>query len=89
MVDSDIYRRQSRNPNDEDYYELFLVYENDVLCCLHNHQLIMDTLALTYDLKDGSLGPPKIYLSNEIKKYQVRTVKYHWKMPSKKYKNIQ
>ena len=31
----------------------------------------MDDLALTYDLKEGSVGAPIIYLRAEIKKYQV------------------
>ena len=47
------YHRQSRNPNGEDFYEFILVYVDDVLCCSHNHHLIIDVLALTYDLKYG------------------------------------
>ena len=82
VVDSDIYCRQSRNPNDEDYYELLLVYENDVLCCLQNHQLAMDAMALTNYLKEGLVGPPKIYLGSEINKYQVGSGKSHWIMSS-------
>ena len=42
---------------------------DDVLFCLHNNRLIMDSLALKYDLKNGSVRPPKIYLGAEIKKY--------------------
>ena len=49
----------------------------------------MDALTLTYYLKDGSVGPPKIYMGAEIKKYQVRSGKSHWSMSSTQYvKNV-
>ena len=58
---------------------------DDALCCLHNTHLIMDELALTYDLKEVSVGPPNIYLGDEIKKYQVRSGKSHWSMSITQY----
>ena len=58
--DPDIYHRRARNPDGEDYYDLLSVYVDDLLRCLHNPQLIMDALALPYDLKDGSVGLPTI-----------------------------
>ncbi len=42
----------------------------------------MDTLGATYDLKEGSVGPPTIYLGAKIKKYQVKSGKSHWSMSS-------
>ena len=48
-----------------------MVYVDDVLACSHDTQAIMDDLALTYDLKEVSVGAPTIYLGAEIKKYQV------------------
>ena len=83
--DQDIYRRGSRKPNDEDYHELSLVYVDDVLWCSFNTQLIMDALDLTYNLKDGSVVTPKIYLGTEIKKYQVGNGKSHWGISSTQY----
>ena len=40
----------------------------------------MDALALSCYLKDGLVGPPKIYSGAKINKYQVRSGKYHWSM---------
>ena len=80
LADPDVYRRQMRKPNGEDYYEILLLYVDDVLCYFQNHQLIMDALALAYDLKDVLVGTPKIYLGAEISKYQVRSGKSHWIM---------
>ena len=45
----------------------------------------MEYLALTYDLKAGSVGEPTIYLGAEIKKYQVKSGKEHYSMSSMKY----
>ena len=81
----DFYRQILRKPNGEDYYELLLVYVDDVLACSHNPQAIMDALSLTYDLKPGSLGAPTIYLGEKIKKYQVSNKKEHYSMSSTKY----
>ena len=53
---------------------------DDVIFCLHHLKLIMDTLDLSYDMKELLLELPKIYLGAEIKKYQVRSGKYHWIM---------
>jgi hypothetical protein len=85
LADPDVYRRRARKQNGMEYYELLLVYVDDVLCCSHNPQAVMDALALTYDLKDGSVGPPTIYLGAEIKKYQVKSGKSHWSMSSTPY----
>ena len=53
LDDPGVYHIRARKPNGEDYYELLLVYVDDVLYCLHNTNLIMDALDLTYDLKYG------------------------------------
>ena len=53
QADPDVYRRRARKPSGGDYYELLLVYVNDVLTSPHAPQTIMDTLSLTYDLKEG------------------------------------
>ena len=33
VADPEVYIRQARKYNGEDYYELLLVYLDDVLCC--------------------------------------------------------
>ena len=60
LADPDVYLRQARKSNVGDYHELLIVYVDDVLCCLHNPQLIIGALDLMYDLKDESAGPPTI-----------------------------
>ena len=45
----------------------------------------MDAMVFTYDLKDGSVVPPNIYLGAESMKYNVRGGIYYWRMFSTKY----
>ena len=85
VADTDIYHGQSRRPNGEDYCKLLLVYVDDIICLLKNHQLTMDTLVLMYYVKGGLVGPPKIYLGVDINKYQGMSGKYHWIMSSTQY----
>ena len=85
VADQDVYRIQVKKPNGEDYYELLLVYVDDVLFYYHDPQLIMDTLALAYDLKGGPVVLPKFYLGTEMKKYQVGSGKSHWNISSTQY----
>ena len=85
VADIEVYCRQASMTNPEDYYKILLVYVDDVLCCLHNPKPIIDALDLMYDLRDGLVVPPKIYLESEIKKYQVRSGKSHWSMSCTQY----
>ena len=60
--DPDVYLRRARKSNSEGYCELLLLYLGDVLCRSDNTKLIIDSLVLTYDLKDRSVVLPNIYL---------------------------
>ena len=48
-------------------------------------QVIMDVLALNYELKEGLVGPLTIYLGGKIKKYQVTSGKLHCSMSNTQY----
>ena len=87
QADPDVYRRRAQKANGEKYSKLLLVYVDDVLTCSHAPQAIMDDLAMTCNLKEGSVGEPTIYLGAEIKKYQVKSGKEHYSMSSTQYTN--
>ena len=62
---------------------------DDILCCSHNPLLIIDVLALTYDLKNKLVVLSTIYLGDDINKYQVKSDKSHWSILSTRYlKNL-
>ena len=85
VANPDVYCEQARKYTAEYYHELLLVYVDRLLCFSHKPQLIIDVLDFMYDLKDGLVGPPKIYLGDYIKKYQVRSGKSYWSMSSIQY----
>ena len=47
QADPDEYQWRAQMANGDEYYELLLVYVDDVLTCSHAPQAIMDNLALT------------------------------------------
>ena len=45
----------------------------------------MDDLGKSYELKEGSVGPPNIYLGAELQRFQLRDGREAWSMSSSKY----
>ena len=46
VADSDVYSRRVSKPNGKEYYELLLLYVDEVLCCSYKPKLIIDVLEL-------------------------------------------
>jgi hypothetical protein len=46
QADQDVYR-----PNDTDYYEMVLVYVDDILCVSHSPKLFMDKIGKVFELQ--------------------------------------
>jgi hypothetical protein len=42
-----------------DYYEMLLVYVDDILFIAFDPKLTMDIIGKLYRLKEGSVGPPE------------------------------
>ena len=70
IADPDVYRRESRKPDGTSYYELLLVYVDDLLCVSHNPKDVMDKIGLVWDLKD-TVKEPDRYLGANIKKRAI------------------
>ena len=51
-----------------EYYEMILVYVDDILCISEHPDTIIDIIGKFYLIKDGDTGPPKIYLGANIGK---------------------
>ena len=71
LVDPDVYIRRNKKENGEPYYELLLVYVDDLMCVSHNPRDIMIKIGDTYKLKDGQFGPPDRYLRSGIERLQL------------------
>lgn len=76
VLDGDLYYRRQKRPDGSEYYELLLVYVDDVLVCSHDPKTIMECLASKYVLKDG-YEEPKIYLALTLLRFRMWTFHIH------------
>ena len=69
--DPDVYIRPATKPCGFEYYEMMLVYVDDILHLSHDTSKVEAQLKAAYRLKDGSSGVPERYLGANIKRYNV------------------
>jgi hypothetical protein len=82
--DPDVYLRKRTRPNDQNYYEIVLVFVDDILCISHAPEDFMKQLAKIYDLR-GPVEEPKIYLGSNISKKHLPDGTIAWSMSSDTY----
>ena len=85
IVDPDVYIRRNTKPEGEPYYEMLLVYVDDIMCASHDPKSVMEKIGNTYEIKDGEIGPPKIYLGAGTELFQLPDGTTAWSMVSKQY----
>jgi hypothetical protein len=84
-ADPDVYRRRAIKPDGMEYYELLLVYVDDILIISHNPQPYIDQLQKEYQFALSAVGPPERYLGANIERVQIpddRTGQEYWSMSS-------
>jgi hypothetical protein len=82
--DPDLYIKRRSRPHAGDYYEMILVFVDDILCISHEPQEFMTKLATIYDLR-GSTAEPTLYLGANIMKQQLPNGTTCWAMSSATY----
>ena len=85
MADPDVWRRHSKRENGTEYYELLLVYVDDILLVSHQPKPTLEELGKIYALKDGSLDKPEIYLGAQLYEHFLPDGRKAWAMASDKY----
>ena len=83
-ADADVWRRRAAKPDGFEYYELVLVYTDDILCVSHQPQVTMDMLSQLYDLKD-TVKPPQRYLGANIDRWTLPDGRDVWSMSGRDY----
>jgi hypothetical protein len=68
-ADNDVWIRAAQRPDGTRYYEMVLVYTDDILCVSTDPKAIMCKLDQDFMLKKDSVGPPKQYLGASIGRY--------------------
>jgi hypothetical protein len=70
-ADPDVWIRAAFKMDGTEYYEMVLVYVDDILHLSHDVKPTIKALADLYELKPESCGPPMRYLGANISKYQL------------------
>jgi hypothetical protein len=82
--DPDVYMKRRSRPNGSNYYEMVLVFVDDILCVSHDPQEFMNRLGKIYDLR-GTVSEPSIYLGANVMKHQLPNGSSCWAMSSETY----
>lgn len=85
VVDPDVWRRRATKPSGEEYYELLLVFVDDILIMSHEATKHVESLKEVYTLKPESVGPPSMYLGADVSKMQTASGDVCWAMSSDTY----
>jgi hypothetical protein len=83
-ADPDMWIRPGVKPDSFEYYEMVLVYVDDVLCISHDPAATMKGIQGTFKLKDDKIEKPTHYLGAQISQKVIDGVEC-WTMSSEQY----
>ena len=84
-ADACVLRRKARKRSGEEYYELILVYVDDILLVSEDPQPVLDEIDRHYKIKAGSTGEPSTYLGAQVYKHHLPDRTWAWGMSSEQY----
>jgi hypothetical protein len=84
VADPNVYRRAAVKPNGDQYYELLLIYVDDILVVSANPGEAMSAINKLYDFKDPP-AEPEHYLGANVHKWQLPDGRLVWAMQPKEY----
>ena len=86
-ADPDVYLRAATKLDGTRYYEMVFIYIDDVLVQSNQGKEILNMLDQHYLLKLDSIGPPKLYLRNQVETFDIDgdTSKRCWALSSRRY----
>jgi hypothetical protein len=84
IADPDVYRREATKANGDRYYELILVYVDDILCISENPEATLSAIAKVFDLGD-TIKEPDRYLGANLRKWALPDGRTVWAMDGKDY----
>ena len=67
------------------YYELLLVYVDDILCISGDPRAIMDVIGSKFEIKNNDISEPTMYLGADVERYQLPNGHSVWSMHSDSY----
>ena len=84
IADPDVWRRSAKTETGKDYYELLLVYVDDILLSSHDPKPTMELINTFYELKEPAAAP-ETYLGAQIYLHSLADGTSAWAMSSEKY----
>jgi hypothetical protein len=86
LADPNVWLRPAvRKSDGVSYYEYVLIYVDDILCMSHDPNELMQKLDKSFPMKEGSIGPPNIYLGAKLSKVKLPNGVEAWAMSPSKY----
>ena len=86
-ADADVWIQPAVKENGHEYYEMLLVYMDDILCISHQAEAVLKELGMFCKIKDGSLKKLDIYLGMNIKEEQMKDGMTAWSTSPRDYVN--
>ena len=83
-ADPDVWIRPAVKPCGFEYYEMMLVYVDDILCISANPRATMHGIQETFKLKDGKIEKPDTYLGAQLKEMNING-RMCWTMSCEQY----
>jgi hypothetical protein len=85
-ADPDVWMRPATTNSGQEYYEYILLYTDDALVVSENAESVLrNELGRYFQLKEESIGPPKIYLGGNVRKVQLDNGVECWAFGSSQY----
>ena len=85
LADPNVWIKRARKPDGYEYYEMLLVYTDDILIISHQCDPIADEIDNHYKIKPESRKAPEIYLGADVAKVQTAGGHEVWSTSSKSY----
>ena len=71
-ADPDVWMRPAVKDSGDEYYEYVLLYTDDALCISENaEQVLRKEVGRYFELKESSIGPPKLYLGSNVREVEL------------------
>ena len=85
-ADPDVWMRPARTSAGSDYWEYVLLYVDDALVVSeHGEKLLRSEIGKYFELKEASIGPPKLYLGGRMRKVELENGASAWAFSSSQY----
>lgn len=66
LADQNVWIKPGTKPDGFKYYQMILVYVDDILHLSHDTDPVIKALQASYTMKEGSIGTPKHYLGANV-----------------------